>query len=507
MAVRRKLEPTQSPVVSAAVARKQLDTKASSALKYSSSSLLGTLLFAVDMQLGILTRISSLPVSYVWCAELVLTVVLLLVAVYNTAIYLYAYLGPHRIRLTAEQKKLLAVSDSAPGFDTVPVPVSFGTPVGVATSSPPTSPLKYLSPSTPFSTVYSTPHAATLSYNHTPTPTSFTTYRSPTHPMLSPFAADKISDHHSLETYLRSEEEREQWTFRGSPDVGVAQLRHSRNPLESPTPSLRKYHVATRSQSPSHGDSDSPLGRDGDLVWARIGMKRDDLDRWTENCRKWLAQTVLGPLAQEVDTINSTLCKIGCGEFQIGVSSTGTLKELARTKIQHVPTLKMVLSYLEVSSKQEYIVQRIKELAKGSCISAYRWNSGGTWKGRDWDQDLPSDAQMVMHVLCTYLDSHMPNPRFPDGRTFSLQYFIKHPDKPDLKKTDVHMCIYQASIDPPHFKILTKEGTIEVPKGRNNLFHAIVVFLHYIKTHENSMLGQINLELCGVNILWIVNDD
>ena len=45
-------------------------------------------------------------------SELVLTVVLLLVAVYNTAIYLYAYLGPHRIRLTAEQKKLLAVSDS-----------------------------------------------------------------------------------------------------------------------------------------------------------------------------------------------------------------------------------------------------------------------------------------------------------------------------------------------------------------------------------------------------------
>ena len=101
------------------------------------------------------------------------------------------------------------------------------------------------------------------------------------------------------------------------------------------------------------------------------------------------------------------------------VSSMGTLRELAKTKVQYVPTLKMVLSYLEVSSKQEYVVQRIKgvhliefwllvlysgchvvtcctELAKGSCISAYRWNSGGTWKGRDWDQDLPSDAQVHM---------------------------------------------------------------------------------------------------------------
>lgn len=54
------------------------------------------------------------------------------------------------------------------------------------------------------------------------------------------------------------------------------------------------------------------------------------------------------------------------------VSSTGTLKELARTKIQHVPTLKMVLSYLEVSSKQEYIVQRIKgvhQMESGPCLS------------------------------------------------------------------------------------------------------------------------------------------
>ena len=42
------------------------------------------------------------------------------------------------------------------------------------------------------------------------------------------------------------------------------------------------------------------------------------------------------------------------------VSSMGTLRELAKTKVHYVPTLKMVLAYLEVSSKQEYVVQRIK---------------------------------------------------------------------------------------------------------------------------------------------------
>ena len=42
------------------------------------------------------------------------------------------------------------------------------------------------------------------------------------------------------------------------------------------------------------------------------------------------------------------------------------------------------------------------ELAKGCYISAYRWNSGGVWKGRTWDQDLPNDSQ-VLYICCSVL--------------------------------------------------------------------------------------------------------
>jgi hypothetical protein len=35
-----------------------------------------------------------------------------------------------------------------------------------------------------------------------------------------------------------------------------------------------------------------------------------------------------------------------------------------------------------------------------------------------------------MHLLCAYLDSQMPpNPQFPDGKSFSSQYFHKTPSK------------------------------------------------------------------------------
>lgn len=40
----------------------------------------------------------------------------------------------------------------------------------------------------------------------------------------------------------------------------------------------------------------------------------------------------------------------------------------------------------------------ISELAKGSCLTEYRWNSGGTFKGKEWNNELPSDA--VVSILC-----------------------------------------------------------------------------------------------------------
>ncbi len=39
--------------------------------------------------------------------------------------------------------------------------------------------------------------------------------------------------------------------------------------------------------------------------------------------------------------------------------------------------------------------------------------------------------QIVMHCVCTYMDSRLPpHPRFPDGKTFTSQYFLRTPDKP-----------------------------------------------------------------------------
>ena len=40
----------------------------------------------------------------------------------------------------------------------------------------------------------------------------------------------------------------------------------------------------------------------------------------------------------------------------------------------------------------------LSDLAKGGCMSDFRWNQGSEFKGRKWDQDLPSDAAVSVTI-------------------------------------------------------------------------------------------------------------
>jgi hypothetical protein len=88
-------------------------------------------------------------------------------------------------------------------------------------------------------------------------------------------------------------------------------------------------------------------------------------------------------------------------------ASISTLKQLAVSKGLQLPSLNLLIPFLEASTNQEYLVYRIKhlcvihialnspilsELAKGGCMSSFKWNGGGMFKGKAWEEHLPSDA-------------------------------------------------------------------------------------------------------------------
>ena len=327
-------------------------------------------------------------------------------------------------------------------------------------------------------------------------------------PVSSSF--DRITDLHSLSQYLKELDDKDFKTALSSPDnssTGASFWSYGKTAMDC-THMLKKYmyQLASRSpQSPTsrNYDSDQSALYNGD-IWGKRGVSEDDLYLWTERIRKWICLTIISRLSKEIDQINATLRRIGSEETEIGEVSVSTLKHLAFTKGPHVPSLNNVVPYFDFSSNQEYLVKRIRDLGKDGCMSEFVWNSGGHY-GKAWGEHLPTDAGLAMHMLCTYMDARLPaQPKYPDGKTFTSQYFVKTPDKPNLDKDDT-LCIYQSAINPPHFQVVIGKTSHNLPKGRNNMFQAMLLFLHHIKTKEHGMLGRVNLGMSGINVLWIFN--
>ncbi|MEJ1280816.1 transmembrane protein 209 [Cricetulus griseus] len=359
-----------------------------------------------------------------------------------------------------------------------------------------------LSPPSPYPTTVGPVESSGLRSRYRSSPT---VYNSPTD------KEDYMTDLRTLDTFLRSEEEKQHRVKLGSPD--------STSPSTSPTfwnysrsvgdyaQTLKKfqYQLACRSQAPCANKDEADLSskQAAEEVWARVTMNRqllDHMDSWTAKFRNWINETILVPLVQEIESVSTQMRRMGCPELQIGEASVTSLKQAALVKAPLIPTLNAIVQYLDLTPNQEYLFERIKELSQGGCMSSFRWNRGGDFKGRRWDTDLPTDSAIIMHVFCTYLDSRLPpHPKYPDGKTFTSQHFVQTPNKPDVTNENV-FCIYQSAVNPPHYELIYQRHVYNLPKGRNNMFHTLLMFLYIIKTKESGMLGRVNLGLSGPKV-------
>ncbi|KAM6985607.1 transmembrane protein 209 [Aplochiton taeniatus] len=506
-----------------------------------------------EMSGELLSRYYNISYWPIWYIELAMASLFSLNALFDFWKYFKYTMAPSSIAVTPDQHRLLGLRNSniqaSPPLKAekkeAPAPAQSSplqgqsvltfSPSRPASTSPKFSPScvpgyspPLTSPSTPGSAFSPTLAFGKLNYSPSPGSSPYPSsigpvegsglrarYRTSPSVFKSPGGKeDYMEDLKTLERFLRTEEEKNHRSQLGSPE--------SSSPSHSPTfwnynrtvgdyaQSLRKfqYQPACRSQAPSAHKDETDLGskQAAEEVWARITTSRlvvDNIDTWTAKLRNWINDTILVPMVKEIDSINSLLRRMGCPELQIGEASISSLKQAAVVKASVIPTMNAIVQYLDITPNQEYLVERIKELAHSGCMSSFRWNGGGNLKNRKWDTDLPSDCAILMHVLCTYLDSRLPpHPKYPDGKTFTSQHFSHIPDKPDVTNENL-FCIHQSSTNPPHYQLIYQGHVYSLPKGRNNLFHTVLMFLYVIKTKEAGMLGRVNLGLSGVNVLWI----
>lgn len=101
------------------------------------------------------------------------------------------------------------------------------------------------------------------------------------------------------------------------------------------------------------------------------------------------------------------------------------------------------------------------------------------------------------------LDSQLPAfTDRPDRRPFTGQYLVKCPEKPQPTSNPQ---IVEVQLNPPHYKLVMGPDEYELPKGRNNMLHTVILFFWLIKTKFEGRIGRITLGEAGLNLLWIFN--
>lgn len=249
------------------------------------------------------------------------------------------------------------------------------------------------------------------------------------------------------------------------------------------------------------------------------GLKKvstTQLSNYVGNLRMWVSLTVLQRIEEEITIADQAFKSRGFADIQIGSIGLERLKKTAENQqlvSLYIPRLPLMIPFLEMSTNQEYLVQRIKDLAKGSCIADYRWNSGSSYKGLSWDEHLPTDSAIIFHLFCTYLDSQLrPLPQ-PGGRPFYNRYVVvgeKKTTKETLaevkNKNKAKCAILYSNPLKPKFNFVSDDKIHSCAYDRNNLFYVIIQFLMYMKTHHESSLEGINLGRSGINILCCIED-
>lgn len=222
------------------------------------------------------------------------------------------------------------------------------------------------------------------------------------------------------------------------------------SPASSTTPS--RY----RPSAVQKGTSVTPLRADGRVtqsslsqrlqVMESLGVSRAGLEHAIDNLREWFAENLLHSLQRNLadahldviqfaDTLGiasgfrlTALKDLSNDRSQIADDESAISQLAAKTedylrqpqyaqhpgllscqrairKYQHLKLLlfgKYPAGFLQ-STQNGYILQRINDLSRGTCIMDYKWNGGGDWNGKSWSNELPTDSSLLLYLFAAFV--------------------------------------------------------------------------------------------------------
>uniref|UniRef100_A0A1J3DPQ1 Transmembrane protein 209 n=1 Tax=Noccaea caerulescens TaxID=107243 RepID=A0A1J3DPQ1_NOCCA len=176
----------------------------------------------------------------------------------------------------------------------------------------------------------------------------------------------------------------------------------------------------------------------------------------------------------------------------------------------------------------DYTVQRIRELAEGTCVKNYEYNGRADVRERNkkWSLEPPTDAHLLLYLFCAYLEHpkwmlHLDpssytgtqasrNPLFlgvlPPKERFPEKYIAVVSGVPST----LHPGACVLAVDkqsPPTFALYWDKKVQFTLQGSAALWDSMLLMCHRIKVGYGGVVRGMNLASSALDILQVVDSE
>ncbi|KAL8146273.1 hypothetical protein AgCh_004136 [Apium graveolens] len=239
-----------------------------------------------------------------------------------------------------------------------------------------------------------------------------------------------------------------------------------------------------------------------------------------------------------VQALDASMPKLPVGNFQQPPqqnSSVPILQECidAITEHQRLHALmrgEWVKGLLPHSSvRADYVVQRIRELAEGTCVKNYEYlGSGEVYDkvNKKWTLELPTDSHLLLYLFCAFLEhpswmlhvdptpyagaQSSKNPLFlgvlPPKERFPEKYLAAVSGVPSVLHPGASV-LAVGKQSPPIFSLYWDKKAQFSLQGRPAMWDSILLLCHRIKIAYGGIVRGVHLGSSALDILSILDED
>ncbi|EAY05738.1 hypothetical protein TVAG_100610 [Trichomonas vaginalis G3] len=139
----------------------------------------------------------------------------------------------------------------------------------------------------------------------------------------------------------------------------------------------------------------------------------------------------------------------------------------------------------------QYVLHRINTLASAAYLAGHFGDRGDRWNEREWTNELPSDNQIILHIISVWISSLIGGIK----NTKRLQFIFKqrYVYIGENPVTDTDDDIMLCSDDWSNFYVLCKYKTQNVERfyalpGRDSMYAALTIFFFIVKEKHKFFL-------------------